>query len=114
MPVAYDRPGGGSTTRAPKPVRRIKAKKKPPAPPRNADTGDPARSRPAPRPRPAPPRNADTGDRTRSRPAPKPTTRPKAKPRADGPFTKTPVKGMLDAERRAVEALSALHDSDES
>src|SRR4051812_44221397 len=143
MANAYDRPGGGSTTRAPTPKRRarpVAVRKKPspvtyvpglgavtrPTPrmkhaarakrsPVSAVPGLGAVTRPKAKPRPAskpaPRRNpvsAVPGLGAATRPKPKQT----AAERERGPFTKHPVKGMLDAERRAIEALGALHASD--
>jgi hypothetical protein len=114
MPVAYDRPGGGSTTRAPKPKPKPKAplyapqiKKRPSS--SRAVTHVPglgAVTRPTPRMHQA--ARAVARAKPKSKPKPKPT----AAQRERGPFTKHPVKGMLDAEHRAIGALGALHASD--
>jgi hypothetical protein len=141
MPVAYDRPGGGSTTRAPKrkptlyapQIKKAKPKRKPTlyapqirkGPSSSAAVthvpGLGAVTRPTPRMHQAarsvakaPARKAAKavahvpGLGAATRPKPKQT----AAQRERGAFTKHPVQGMLDAERRAIGALGALHASD--
>jgi GNAT superfamily N-acetyltransferase len=141
MPVAYDRPGGGSTTRAPKRkptlyaprIKKAKPKRKPTlyapqirkGPSSSAAVthvpGLGAVTRPTPRMHQAarsvakaPARKAAKavthvpGLGAATRPKPKQT----AAQRERGAFTKHPVQGMLDAERRAIGALGALHASD--
>jgi hypothetical protein len=110
-PVTYV-PGLGAVTR---PTPRMKHAARAKRSPVSAVPGLGAVTRPKAKPRPAskpaPRRNpvsAVPGLGAATRPKPKQS----AAERERGPFTKHPVKGMLDAEHRAIEALGALHASD--